>query len=56
MMVPEQIFESRLREMPIKGREELGRVSHVCLKPSAKIFFLSSETMRNNPDFVAQHK
>ena len=55
-MIPEQIFESRLREMNVRGDPKLGKVTHVCLKPSAKEFFLSSELMRLKPDYVSTHK
>jgi hypothetical protein len=56
MIVPEQIFENRIKDMYIKGDETLGRISHICLRPGAQHFFLSSETMRSNPDYVSQNK
>ena len=56
MMVPELLFENRIKDMCIKGSEELGKVTHVCLKSSTKHFFLSSEIMRKEPEFVSLNK
>ena len=56
MIVPEQIFENKLKEMYLQGDEGLGKVSHVCLKPKAKHFFLSSEKMRQLPEYVSENR
>lgn len=55
-IVPEQIFENKLKDMWIQGDEGMGKVSHVCLKSKARHFLLSSELMKNMPEYVAANR